>query len=130
MYDSEIIYPNNSVVITSEQYEEYIKLKAQMEKVDEEDEEVEEVKTTMKVTVNNNIKMDVLEDIVIKKDKKPEVNKPKVINTMNEENDNDQTPNKRKDKRPLRPKPPTEPTHHKISDIQKLELFFKKMRKT
>ena len=41
MYDGGIIYPNNSVVITSEQYEEYIKLKTQMEKVDEVDEDEE-----------------------------------------------------------------------------------------
>ena len=42
---------------------------------------------------------------------------------MDEDNDNDQTPNDNKDKRPLRKKSNIEATRHNISDIQKLKLF-------
>ncbi len=45
IYDKNKIYPNNSIVITPEQYKEYIRLKSQMENVSEkvdEDNEVEE----------------------------------------------------------------------------------------
>ena len=49
---------------------------------------------------------------------------------MDEDNDNDQTPkNNKKDIRPLRPKPETEATRHKISDIKQLKLILKKMKK-
>jgi hypothetical protein len=102
IYNSEIIYPNNSIVITFEQYEEYMTLKTQMDEVDEDDEfdeveAVKEVKTTMKIRVkkpevkkpevnkNNNIVVNELEDIVIKEDKKLKVN-----NIMDEDNDNDE----------------------------------------
>ena len=55
---------------------------------------------------HKNIVIGELADIVIKEVKKPEVKKPNVINIMDEDNDNDQTPNNNeKDKRPLRPKP-------------------------
>ena len=57
---------------------------------------------------NNNIKVDELEDIVIKEDKKQEVKKPNVIDIMDEDNDNDQTPNNNK-------KPDIEATRHDIS---------------
>ena len=72
---------------------------------------------------NKNIKIDELEDMIIKEDKKQEVNKTKEINIMDEDNDNDQTPNNKKDKRPLRSKPNTEATHHDISIIKQLKLF-------
>ena len=63
--------------------------------------------------------MNELEDIFIE-----EVNKTEVINIMNEDNDNDQTPNNnKKDKRLLRQKPETEPTRHDISVIKNLNLF-------
>ena len=63
--------------------------------------------------------MNELEGIFIKEDKKPEV-----INIMDEDNDNDQTPNNnKKDKRPLRPKPNIEATRHDILDIKQLKLF-------
>ena len=142
IYNKDKIYPNNSVVITPDQYKEYMKLKAQMEKVNEvdEDEEVEEdnedtedneeveKKTLMSVknkiiVSNKNIVIDELEDMIIKEDKKQEVKKPEVINIMDEDNDNDQTPNNKKDKRPLRSKPNTEATHHDISIIKQLKLF-------
>ena len=55
--------------------------------------------------------------------------KPNVINIMDEDNDNDQTPNNKKDKRPLRPKPNIEATRHDISVIKQLKLFLKKMKK-
>ena len=46
---------------------------------------------------------------------------------MDEDNDNDQTPNNnKKDKRPLRPKPNIKATHHHISVIKQLNLFLKK----
>ena len=93
IYNKDKVYPNNSVIITPEQNKEYMKLKAQIEKVDEVDEEVK---------------------------------KPEVINIMDEDNDNDQTPNNKKDKRPLRAKPNIGATRHNISDIQKLKLFKKK----
>ena len=55
--------------------------------------------------------MNELEDIFIKEVKKSEVKKPNVINIMDEDNDNDQTPNNnKKDKRPLRSKPNIEAT--------------------
>ena len=137
IYDKNKIYPNNSVVITPEQYKEYIRLKSQMENVSEkvdEDEEVEEdnednevdeeveKKTPMKAKVNKNknIVIDELEDMFIKEVKKP----TKVINIMDEDNDNDEIPiNNKKDKRQLRPKPNTEATHHDISVIKQLKLF-------
>jgi hypothetical protein len=137
IYDKNKIYPNNSVVITPEQYKEYIRLKSQMENVNEkvdEDEEVEEdnednevdeeveKKTPMKAKVNKNknIVIDELEDMFIKEVKKP----TKVINIMDEDNDNDEIPiNNKKDKRPLRSKPNTEATHHDISVIKQLKLF-------
>jgi phage/plasmid-associated DNA primase len=137
VYDSDVLYPKNSVVITSEQYEEYLRLKAQIEKVDEEveeeDEEVEEedeeveVKKpklpAMKVKVNNNITMNVLEDIVVKEVKKQEV-KQEVNNIMDEDNDDEIPINtNRKDKRPLR-KPNANVTHHDISIIKGLDLGF------
>ena len=132
IYNKDKVYPNNSVVITPDQYKEYMKLKAQMEKVNEvdedDDEEVEvdeEVNKPklplMKVRVNENknIKIDELDDLYIK-----EVKKPEVINIMDEDNDNDQTPNNnKKDKRPLRSKPNTEATRHDISVIKQLKLF-------
>ena len=62
--------------------------------------------------------MNELEDIFIKEDKKPEV-----INIMDEDNDNDETPNNNKDKRPFRQKPNTEATRHDISIIKQLKLF-------
>jgi len=43
IYNKDKVYPNNSVVITPEQYNEYIRLKSQMEKVNEKVDEVEEV---------------------------------------------------------------------------------------
>ena len=62
--------------------------------------------------------------MIIKEDKKQEVNKTKEINIMDEDNDNDETPNNnKKDKRPLRSKPNTEATHHDISVIKQLKLF-------
>ena len=49
---------------------------------------------------------------------------------MDEDNDNDQTPNnKKKDKRPLRSKPNIKATCHDISIIKQLKLFKKKMKK-
>jgi hypothetical protein len=43
---------------------------------------------------------------------------------MDEDNDNDQTPNNnKKDKRPLRPKPNNEDTHHNITIIKQLKYF-------
>ena len=43
---------------------------------------------------------------------------------MDEDNDNDQTPNNnKKDKRPLRSKPNIEATRHDISIIKQLKLF-------
>ena len=66
----------------------------------------------------------------IKKVKKPEVNKTKVINIMDEDNDNDEIPiNNKKDKRQLRQKPNTEATYHDISVIKQLKLFLKKNEK-
>ena len=131
IYNKDKIYPNNSVVITPDQYKEYMKLKAQMEKVNEvdedDDEEVEvdeEVNKPklplMKVRVNENknIKIDELDDIYIK-----EVKKPEVINIMDEDNDNDQTPNDNKKDKRLRSKPNIEATHHDISIIKQLKLF-------
>ena len=80
--------------------------------------EVEEVKLPKKnVKNNNNIEVNELEDIFIKEDKKPEV-----INIMDEDNDNDQTPNNKKDKRPLRLKPNIEPTHHDSSVIKRVDI--------
>ena len=84
IYNKDKVYPNNSVVITSDQYKEYMKLKAQIEKVDEvdedeevevdEDEEVNEKQKLplMKVRVNKNknIVIDELEDMFIDEDKK------------------------------------------------------------
>ena len=76
----------------------------------------------VRVNENKNIVIDELEDMFIKEDKKLEV-----INIMDEDNDNDQTPNNnKKNKRPLRAKPNIEATRHNISDIQKLKLFLKK----
>ena len=138
IYNKDKIYPNNSVVITPEQYKEYMKLKAQIEKVDEvdEDEEVEvdedeevnkkQILPLMKVRVNKNknIVIDELEDMIIEEVKKPEINKTKEINIMDEDNDNDQTPNNnKKDKRSLRQKPDIEATCHDISVIKQLKLF-------
>ena len=63
--------------------------------------------------------MNELEDIFIKEEKKPEV-----INIMDEDNDNDQTPNNnKKDRRPLRQKPNIKATRHDISVIKNLNLF-------
>ena len=74
-----------------------------------------------RVNKNKNIVIDELEDMFIKEDKKP----TKVINIMDEDNDNDEiTINNKKDKRPLRPKPNTEATHHDISIIKGLDLGF------
>ena len=50
----------------------------------------------MKVNKNKNIVIDELEDMIIEEVKKPEVKKPNVINIMDEDNDNDQTPNNNK----------------------------------
>ena len=73
-----------------------------------------------RVNKNKNIVIDELEDMFIKEVKKP----TKVINIMDEDNDNDEIPiNNKKDKRPLRSKPNTESTHHDISVIKQLKLF-------
>ena len=76
---------------------------------------------------NKNIVIDELEDMIIKEDKKQEVNKTKEISIMDEDNDNDQ--DNKKDKRPLRSKPNIEATHHDISVIKQLKLFKKKNEK-
>jgi len=80
----------------------------------------------MRVNKNKNIVFDELEDMFIKEDKKTKVNKTKVINIMDEDNDNDEIPvNNKKDKRPLRSKPNIEATRHDISVIKQLKLFKK-----
>jgi len=73
-----------------------------------------------RVNKNKNIVIDELEDMFIKEVKKP----TKVINIMDEDNDNDEiTINNKKDKRQLRLKPNIESTHHDISVIKQLKLF-------
>ena len=79
---------------------------------------IENVKNLIKKFSDKPINLNIVEV------KKPEVKKPNVINIMDEDNDNDQTPNNnKKDKRPLRSKPNTEATHHDISIIKQLKLF-------
>jgi len=78
IYDKNKIYPNNSVVITHEQYKEYIRLKSQMEnvdnKVDEEEEVVESKPKLTLMNINKNKKSKVKKNIkeVVKEDEEEE----------------------------------------------------------